>query len=150
MKFLADRWLQRSQFHHRVRLEKEYALYAEIWESLFILRRDLGSLVKPDQIPPEELPTFDEVIAGFNTYQSIVRRGEPFMHPSVAKPARAITERVRSVIKNLKKIRQPDSTNGSDAESVSRLEDENDTSFAEIEQNYEAVHRTIHNRVGAP
>jgi hypothetical protein len=39
--FLFEIWKRRAQFDDRLRLEKEYALYAAIWEHLFDLRAAL-------------------------------------------------------------------------------------------------------------
>ena len=127
VKWLADIWLQRTQFHHQLRLEKEYGSYSDLWEALFVLRRDLGALVDPDLIPIGQLPEIDDVTRKFNAYQSIVRRGEPFMHQSVVGPARAITERGRAVIDNLKIINDLDLKDETNMAVASRLEDENGT-----------------------
>jgi hypothetical protein len=144
---LSGRWSERRLFDHRVRLEKEYSLYGDLWDKLFELRRAVGSVIDPITTP-DTLPRDEEVTGWFNAFQAVVRKGEPFMSMSVYTPAREIAALAQEIITNVGKIRAIDKDedtthsrrnseldeNRSDRRL--QLEEENETSFEMLEQLY--------------
>jgi hypothetical protein len=87
LKLLSDSWSHRRTFDQRLRLEKEYQLYAELWEKMFDVRRTIGTAISPFT-DSEDAPSDDAILKAFNGYQSVVRRGEPFFSASVYGPSR--------------------------------------------------------------
>ncbi len=45
-KVIQDRISAKRLFDHRIRLEKEYSLYSDLWDKLFELRAQLVSLLR--------------------------------------------------------------------------------------------------------
>jgi hypothetical protein len=158
---LSGRWSERRLFDHRVRLEKEYALYSDLWDKLFELRRTIGTVLA-QHTTPDELPRDDEVTGWFNAFQAVVRKGEPFMSMSVYTPARDIAALAREIITNLGKIRAIDKDEDAthprrnselEENRIDRklqLEEENETSFEMLEQLYQQVSHAIRVRTTAP
>lgn len=100
LKVLSDRWSERMSFDHQLRLEKEYALYSDLWDRLFELRRAVGDLVGL-LIGTNAVRHGKDALERFNAYQAVVRKGEPFMSPSVYAPAREIVKLARQIIGNI-------------------------------------------------
>jgi hypothetical protein len=96
-KVISDRIAGRELFDHRLRLEKEYAVYSELWAALFEFRRAAGTmeseLARDGESPPQE-----EFVDAFNAYQAAIRRHEPFIHPSVYEPARKVVSLGREMM----------------------------------------------------
>lgn len=159
---LSNRWSARRLFDHRVRLEKEYSLYVDLWEKLFELRRNLGAVFETVSTAGGLPPSDDSITECFNACQAIVRKGEPFMSSLVFVPAREIVTLAREIINNLGKIRalnrrdeavriRPDTdAEEKRAETKIQLEDENDVSFQRLEELYEHVSRAVRARVTPP
>lgn len=77
LKDLSDRMSERKAFDHRIRLEKEYGLYSDLWDKLFELRRATGDLVAV--LSADSVRHGEQFMELFNAYQGIVRKGEPFI-----------------------------------------------------------------------
>ena len=100
LKVLSDRMSEKKLFDHRIRLEKEYELYSDLWDKLSELRRAVGQLVEP--LSSTSLVRHDkDVINLFNAYQAAVRKGEPFMSSCVLNPASKIATLSRKIISNV-------------------------------------------------
>ena len=100
-KMFFDRRSANTQFDHRLRLEKEYALYSELWERLCDVRRDLTAYIDPLDSPFSK-PKLEEVAQRFKAYEELVRRGEPFMDFMVFEDAKSVRELADDIIKNTK------------------------------------------------
>jgi len=85
----ADRVQRRELFDHKLRLEKEYQIYADLWEKLFEFRRCAHGFVDPLQQGARADP-WEPFVESFNAFQGVVSRNEPFIAPKVWEPARAI------------------------------------------------------------
>ncbi len=153
---LADRRSQVVLFDHRLRLEKEYALYSDLWEKLFELRRAVGQLVSP--IGDTASVRHDEnLLELFNAYQSTVRKGEPFMTTAVNKPAREIATYVRSIIGNVGRRqdlqdRRRSTEVGTEADmrvakEIIDLDEEDQVAIKNIEDNFQMVLEAIRERI---
>jgi hypothetical protein len=152
---LLQRWSANRLFDHRLKLEKEYSLYADVWEKLFELRRDLGGMLQAEV-------SRDIAADRINAFQAVVRRNEPFMTTSIYNPAREIVRRAREILNNEDKVRaideaHPASVRGRSfaddqqhADTQIRLDDENETSFGEIERLYQVIFSAIRARVRLP
>ena len=92
----ADRIQGRELFDHKLRLEKEYQIYTDLWDKLFEFRRNAHAIVDPLQegIPGDPWEAFVE---SFNVFQGVVTRNEPFIAPKVWEPARAIVSQGRVI-----------------------------------------------------
>ena len=102
LKVLADRMSEKRLFDHRIRLEKEYGLYSDLWDKLFELRRAVGQLVEPLS-STSEVRHDERTLELFNAYQATVRKGEPFMSASIFVHARKIATIARTIIGNVGK-----------------------------------------------
>ena len=83
LKVIADRRSEKVLFDHRLRLEKEYKLYSDLWEKLFELRRAVGQMVSSFD-NTASVRHDEQICETFNAYQGVVSRGEPFMSESRA------------------------------------------------------------------
>lgn len=148
LKVWSDSWSQRTLFDHRLRLEKEYGLYTDLWDKLFELRRAVAQSV--ESLGDTGAVRHDEqFIERFNAYQTCVRKGEPFMCLSVYEPAREIATLARTIIGNIGKRqsiqeeRQREHlSHGADegkANQLIRLSEENDAAFKNIEQLFQKI-----------
>jgi hypothetical protein len=155
LKVLSDRMSQKALFDHRLRLEKEYGLYSDLWDKLFELRRAVGQLVKPLGTSGEPCAA-RQILDLFNVYQAAVRKGEPFMSASIFDPAREIATVARRIIDNvgnqrsLEERREKGLNSRTDEKCVTeqiRLDDENETAFKEIEVLFQRVAQAIRLRV---
>ena len=151
-KYIQDRISAKRLFDHRIRLEKEYALYSELWDKLFELRRAVNQLV--ETLGSTNVVRHDkQIIDLFNAYQGIVSRGEPFMSASVFTPARRILSIARQIISNTgeKEYLSESVTGGSDPNWVTaeqcKLDRESDTGIKEIEELFQEVAKSIRRRV---
>jgi len=152
LKVLSDRWSERTTFDHRIRLEKEYGLYCDLWEKLFELRRAVGQVV--DALSSTGVVRHDkDFVDLFNAYQSVVSKGEPFMSTSVFGPARKILTLAREIGGN---IGEQESLSGPSARGAnsdwlatkrSRLDQENTAAFKEIDRLFQEVAVAIRRRV---
>jgi hypothetical protein len=145
---------QKREFDHRVRMEKEYQLYNDLWGNLFELRRAVGQLI-------ETLGTTAAVDHGalvikhFNTYQTTVRKGEPFLHESVYAPARNIAGLARAIVANVgqhKELRVHQGQSPPDkwdwyATKLLELDAENESTFTKLDEMYSAARQAIRKRV---
>ena len=155
LKVLADHMSQRKLFDHRLRLEKEYGLYADLWEKLFELRRSVGQLI----LPLESTGDVDhgaQVKDHFDAYQSAVRKGEPFMSASVFSPAREVVTLTRKIMGNIKnkqsineRRERKQSTEPNEALAVRQIElDENsEAAFEKINDLFKTIGQAIRDRV---
>lgn len=155
LKVLADRMSQRKLFDHRLRLEKEYGLYADLWEKLFELRRAVGQLVSPLG-STGNVDHSAQVWDHFNSYQEAVRKGEPFMSESVLRPAREVVTLARQIRGNARKERiieerlDPEQSTENDKELVDRrieLDDDNEAAFKKIDDLFQTIGQAIRRRV---
>lgn len=155
LKVLADRMSQRRLFDHRLRLEKEYGLYADLWEKLFELRRAVGQLATPLG-SPGIADHSTQVEDHFNAYQAAVRKGEPFMTESVFCSAREVVTLARQVMKNdgkqqdIAELRRRDQSSEKDderAEAQLKLEEDNDVAFKKIDGLFQTICQAIRRRV---
>lgn len=155
LKVLSDRMSEKALYDHRLRLEKEYGLYSDLWDKLFELRRAVGQLVEPLG-STSEVHHDEQTLDLFNAYQAAVRRGEPFMSTSVFGPARQIATLARKIIGNVGKQqslheRRAKQLNTETDEKLAteqvRLDEENDAAFKEIEELFQSVAKAIRLRV---
>ncbi len=103
VKVLADHMSEKRLCDHRIRLEKEYGLYSDLWDKLFELRRSVGQAVD-SMSGTNEVRHDQEILDLFNAYQAVVRKGEPFMDVSVFTPAREIVRIAGRIISNIGKL----------------------------------------------
>ena len=155
LKVLSDSKSQMMLFDHRLRLEKEYGLYSDLWDKLFELRRAVGDLIASLRTTntvrhSEQLPEL------FNAYQQVVHKGEPFMSPSIYGPAREVVTLVRTIIDNvkdqqhIKNRREKEPSAAADkkcADELIRLNKENKSAFRSIEDLYQQIAKVIRHRV---
>lgn len=156
LKMLADRMSEKRLFDHRIRLEKEYGLYSDLWDKLFELRRTVGQLVEPLS-STSEVRHDERTLKLFNAYQATVRKGEPFMSASVFIPARKIVEIARTIMNNVGKQQSfsescgkapnPEVHDQRLANNRHNLDEENETAFKEIEELFQNVAIAIRRRV---
>jgi hypothetical protein len=152
LKVLSDRWSERSTFDHRLRLEKEYGLYCDLWDKLFELRRAAGQLV--ESLSNSSAVRHDkDFIALFNAYQSVVSKGEPFMSTTVFRPARRILTLAREISGNIESqesLSHP-SARGAGSEWLAtereRLDQKNSAAFTEIDRLFQDVATAIRQRI---
>ncbi len=152
LKEISDRMSEKRLFDHRIRLEKEYGLYSDLWDKLFELRRAVGQLVN-SLSSTNTVCHAKDFFNLFNAYQAAVRKGEPFMDTSIFDPANKIATIARRINYNLGKqesLSEP-STRGSDFEALEtefiRFDEEIDDDFKEIERLFECVSIAIRQRV---
>jgi hypothetical protein len=133
-------------------LEKEYALYSDLWDKLFELRRAVGDLVNPLS-GTAAVQHGKEALERFNAYQAVVRKGEPFMSPSVYAPAREIVKLARRIIGNIgdHESLSEYAAKGGRAEAVvekrMRLDEDSDAAFQKSENLFQEVATAIRHRV---
>lgn len=131
----------------RRRLEKEYEIYGKLWETLFELRRTIGSIGSLEGAIPMQ-----EIAAAFNGYQAVVRRNEPFICPSVYEPARETLRLARSIVgkhrhsENLEHERKGMNSEGV-ADRQCQLDDEIAEALDKIEELMNAVLAAIRRRI---
>ena len=155
LKVLSDSISQETLFDHRLRLEKEYGLYSEMWDKLFDLRRAIGQLVEPLG-STADVRHDNDLLPIFNAYQSAVRKGEPFMRPSIYDPARKIAHLARQIISDtgkqgeIEKRRKGNVGTSEDekpADQQISLDNRADLAFKDIEQLFQQVAKAIRQRV---
>ncbi len=155
LKVLADRMSQRKLFDHRLRLEKEYGLYADLWDQLFELRRAVGQLVS-SLGSPGNVDHSAQVWEHFNCYQEAVRKGEPFMSESVYCPAREVVTlawQIRGNAKEYQSIneRRARGQSTEDDEALAdgqfKLEEDNEAAFEKIDDLFKTIGKAIRRRV---
>jgi hypothetical protein len=136
-KMITDYLSEKRLFDNRIRLEKEYELYIDLWDKLFELRRAIGQLVNPLSSTSTVCHAKD-FFNLFNAYQAAVRKGEPFVYTSIFVPAREIVQFARNIDDNIRKQKELSErlAKGADSESLTnnriRLDEENNAAFKEI------------------
>jgi hypothetical protein len=148
---------EKREARKRHQFEKEHPVNIELLEKLIRLRGALHALVDPiGQFTGDER---EKAAQCYNEYKDIVRNNEPVLHPSVFKPARKIDSLAREIIANHDTCRSIDEghplsargksieTDEQHANELKRLDDENETSLAEIDRLFEATKRAITERV---
>ena len=149
---IVQRVSQARLFDHRLRLEKEYQIYCDLWDSLFEFRRSAGNLADAS----DEGKALADFEATLNRYQSVVRRNEPFVHQSIYEPARELVTLGRRMhlespkIGRRKKCQQKAATADSDEQAEKRQFDAEDRRAAipgDIDALYEVVRDRIRDRV---
>lgn len=153
LKVFSDRMSQRTTFDHRIRLEKEYGLYCDLWDKLFELRRATGQLVEPlgsANTVRHDKDFFDL----FNAYQGAVHKSEPFISTAVFDPASKIATLARRISSNIgerESLSGERRSHGADSEWLGnereRLREENAAAFNEIETHFRATATAIRQRV---
>ncbi len=103
-RYWADRLQRQGLFDHRLRIEKEYQIYAELWEKLFAFRIAAHGLVDPLQEGVQEDP-LQKYFNAFNAFQAVVCRNEPFIFAQVFEPANAIVTQGRVIDSARKRIK---------------------------------------------
>ncbi len=99
-KAISDYMSEKRLYDNRIRLEKEYGLYSDLWDKLFELRRAIGQAIEP--ISGGNVVRHDKCALDlFNAFHLAVWRGEPFMSASVFEPARKIVTTARRIINNI-------------------------------------------------
>lgn len=155
LKVLADWISQRKLFDHRLRLEKEYGLYADLWDKLFELRRAVGQLVSPLE-SDGNVDHSAQVWEHFNSYQEAVRKSEPFMSESVLRPAREVVTLAWQIRGNAKKYqsineRRARAQSTEDDEALAgglfKLEENNEAAFEKIDDLFKTIGKAIRRRV---
>ena len=90
-RLLPDLLSQRRLLDHRLRLEKEYQIYTELWDSLFQFTRACGTLITDlSDSSASEADLKEECRRALNEYQEVVLKFEPFIHQDIYEPARQI------------------------------------------------------------
>ena len=155
LKALTDWVSQRRLFEHRLRVEKEYELYSDVWDKLFEMQRAVGQIVQPFG-STANVQHNEDVIQAFNAYQSSVRKSEPFMKSSIYKPARKIVELAGEIIGNVRSQKRIEEQR-TDHISISQdqeladkqieLDNDSDAKFEEIKHLFEQVAQRIRQRV---
>jgi len=155
LKLFSDRVSRKTLYDHRLRLEKEYGLYSDLWDKLFELRRAVGQLVESSG-STRYVGHDEQVLDLFNAYQATVRKGEPFMNTSVFGPARQVVTLADEIIGNVGKQQSLDERRAKQLNSESdeklatqqvRLDEKSDTAFKEIEELFQSVAKAIRLRV---
>jgi hypothetical protein len=124
---ISERMSQKRLFDHRLRLEKEYGLYSDLWEKLFDLQESVGKLVQPFGATPYS-PDDEHVLEAFSAYQTAIRKGEPFMRSEVYGPAWQIMMLAQEIIRRRGKQNRiaAGRARGVDTEEARKLEDKED------------------------
>jgi len=155
LKTITDRASEKQRLEHRLRVEKEYEIYSNLWDKLFEVRRAVGALTNPID-NPGDAQYRNNVRSIIDAYQSIVRKGEPFMKLSVYEPAREIVRLARRIIgaiddkTEIGKLRTEDVGTPTDmkyAEQQKEFRMSANAAFGEIDQLFEQVKQAIRQRV---
>jgi hypothetical protein len=155
LRAVGDRISQKRVFDHRLRLEKEYTLYTEVWDAVFELRRSVGQLVSPLGTTAD-VSHSDDVLDAFNICQERVRRGEPFMSSKVYDPAREIVKLAREIVDNERRQRNsPENPAKGRRETTKEksiakgltLDEESKEAFERIESLFDEVKVAIRKRI---
>ncbi len=107
----ADRIQGRELFDHKLRLEKEYQIYTDLWDKLFEFRRSASRIVDTVQIVDAsqegiQADPYQIFVESFNALQAVVRRNEPFIAPKVWEPAKAIVSQGRVISRQRDQLNQ--------------------------------------------
>ena len=153
-KVVWDGMSQKRLFDHRLRLEKEYGLYSDLWEKLFELRRALSQIVEPLQ-SSGDVRHDNQILDFFNAYNSAVNKGEPFMSTSVFGPAKEVRTLARKIMSNVERERAlgkrrkgpMDENDGKLAEEQFKLENDSISAFEKINDLSPGIAQAIHRRV---
>jgi tRNA-dihydrouridine synthase len=137
----------------RRQLEKEYEVYAMLWDALFEMVRTIANV--PLSIGSHVVP-MEKIVEAFDAYQLVVRRSEPFVSDSVFKPARRIVTLGRKIFGNDWKIEQIQKlrekmdfeTDQNYAEKQFLLDEESNEFLKEIEELRKGVLAAIRARIG--
>jgi hypothetical protein len=141
----------------RHRFEEEHPVNINLLEKLIRLRGALHALVGPlGYFTGDER---EKAAQFYNEYKDVVQNNEPILHPSVFAPAREIDSLAREIINTHDKSRsieeghprsarrQRIEKDEQQADELLRLDDENETSLAEIDRLFEVTKRAITQRV---
>ncbi len=149
-------WLsQKRLLVYRLRVEKEYQLYTDLWDKLFELRRAVHSLVEP-LCSTATVDHGKDALAAFNAYQTAVHKGEPFMCAKVYGPAREITTLGRNVFGNIGKQIETDKERAGRirtdedeklADRELKLDGENIAALKELEGLFKQIKQAVRNSV---
>ena len=153
LKVVADRMSHKRLFDHRLRLEKEYGLYSELWGVLFELRGTVGGHLA--QIKTSYVSHNNQALKLFDTFHEAIQKGMPFMSVSVYTHSGEILKIVHSIVENEKKIELLKTRRvGLEFEADRKIADEQlqlseeiDSSFEEFIRLYHEIAQAIRNRV---
>jgi len=154
-RYWAGRVERREMFDHRLRLEKEYQIYTELWEKLFEFRRAAHGFVDPLQqgIEGDRHQSF---VDAFNAFQAEVRRNEPFIVQQVFEPARAIVSEGWAIVSASRRLEMLDQRRvrvrclKADEQIADEQYEEDDNqrqAVQEIDRQFPAVKDAIRNRI---
>lgn len=98
---ITQRVSRTDEFDKRMRLDKEYALYGDVWEKLFNLRRAMGeyadlSFQNSDSTGNAHTKFADVLVE----YEDSITHNEPFIHSSVLPLAQQVLDDVRQILFN--------------------------------------------------
>jgi hypothetical protein len=154
-KLFHDRTSQKRLYDHRLRLEKEYERYCDLWDKLFELRRCVGQMT--DSLSTNNVEWQGAFISQlFNQFQDAVRKGEPFMSQSVYEPCRDIVRLARGVNENARRqddlqVRRREGLDLRSDEKItdeqSRLDEEIRAASEELDRLFQDVSKAIRDRV---
>jgi hypothetical protein len=154
-RFWADRMQRRELFDHRLRLEKEYQIYAELWDRLFEFKRSMHDAF--DSVKGGNVETsWPQLADTFNAFQAVVRRNEPFMAPRVFGPANEIVtlgHRIESMHKRLQRLEErrrritDDEAAEKAAEKQCAADTEQERAMDEIDRLFSEVRDAIRQRI---
>jgi len=145
LKTLEGRAARRQLFDHQLRLEKEYQIYAELWDRLLVLVRDTGVIVQTVG-DASDAGTLEAFINEFDAYQTSVRRNEPFIHESIYGPAKRILTLGRQIHDTLRRIERAGNRRGTVDEV--KEEEDNQARSDEIGELAKQVNTAIRQRIG--
>lgn len=150
--YVSNRSLQMLAFDHRFRLEREYELCVDLWETLFELRRRVGQLASAGSDSTSVTYSNNEILEAFNAYQAVVRKSEQFLSPAVYKPSREIVTLARNIMhaygaeREIAERRSDKNTyEDGDRLAAKRMElyEGRNTAFAEIEERFQQIAKAI-------
>lgn len=155
-KYVNDLFQRQELFDHRLRIEKEYQIYTELWEKLFEFRIAAHGLVDDISEAAEWKDPSDQFFASLNKFQAIVRRNEPFIHESILTPSDAIvlngraianaSNRVARLDEYRVKIRNPEAEEKVVEKKAATRESQRDA-VKEIDEQFPKVCETIRKRM---
>ncbi len=150
-----ERIQQRASFDHRLRLEKEYQTYAELWDRLFEFKRSMHEAF--DSVGGGNVETsWPQLADTFNSFQAVVRRNEPFIVPRVFGPANEIVtqgHRIESIHKRLQTLEEHRSRvkdDEADEEAAGKMyaaDMEQERAMGEIDRLFPEVRDAIRERI---